>query len=451
MKSSIPLTTRPENTLFAEGDVFVLFGELFGRGYATGLVEAAKAAGMTLVGITVGRRDDAGALRALTAEELAEAEAGLGGRIVNVPLMAGFDMDAPEDAPEGGATPTQMLAGMTLDNWQDYKLDWAAVARCREAGTARFRAALDEALAQIDALIPEGRNVFFAHTMAGGLPRVKAFMAIANRIYKGRGARHLPSQALIDSDLGKLILQNFDDVTANSFGHLLKQSAPLRARVEAGGGQVRYTAYGYHGTRVLIGDAYRWQTYTSYTQGYAKMRLERHAGAAWAEGVKATVFNCPEIRTNSSDVFAGIELSLLPLLQALRKEGGGAGRNAGVEALWQHCEALLKEGVTLDSVLARVQDYLSDPLMQRYFDFEKWPMQNGPEQVERTVGTSQEIVALHRDRKALISDVLSQHVLDATGQLIFAAASAPEGPVLWLDHDVLARQMIASGAFAPVA
>ena len=434
MQQSIPLTHIPENTLFGKGDIFVLFGELFGRGYATGLIDAAKAAGMELIGITVGRRDDNGALRALTDEEHAAAEENLGGRIINIPLMAGFDMDAPE----GGQTPTDMLTAMTLDNWQEFKLDWDQVDRCREVGTDRFTSSLGQIMEQLNGMIPAGRNVFFAHTMAGGIPRAKAFLAIANRIYKGRGARHMSSQALLDSDLGKLILQNFDEVTANSFGHLLDLSTALRERVEAGGNQVRYTAYGYHGTRVLIGGEYQWQTYTSYTQGYAKMRLEGFAQDAWAKGVKATVFNCPEIRTNSSDVFAGIELSLLPLLEALRKEGGGD----FVDGLWAECQGLLKDDVSLESVLQTVGDYQQSATMQPYYNFEGWPMANGAEQVEMTVGTSQDIVALHKDRKVLVSDVLSSHVLDATGQLIFGSASEPDGPVLWLDHDMVARVLI---------
>lgn len=438
LKTSIPLTTRTENSLYNEGDVFVLFGELFGRGYATGLIDAAKAAGMTLIGITVGRREDDGSLRALNEEELAQAEANLGGKIINIPLMAGFDMDAPE----GGETPTELLAGMTLDNWQDYKLDWDKVDRCREIGTTRFKSALSKIMAELDGMVPAGKNLYFAHTMAGGIPRVKAFMAIANRIYKGRGARHMSSQTLLDSDLGKLILQNFDEVTANSFGHLLEQSAELRNRVEREGGQVRYSAYGYHGTRVLIGDEYQWQTYTNYTQGYAKMRLEGFAQTAWEQGIKATVFNCPEIRTNSSDVFAGIELSLLPLLEALRKEGGGA----WVDALWGECQALLKEDVSLEQILTTVRDYQLDPVMQPFLNFEAWPMPNSAAQVDMTVGTSQDIVALHSDRKALVSDVLSHHVVNATGQLIFGAASAPQGPVLWLDHDLVAQQLLATSA-----
>lgn len=436
MKHSIPLTSLPQNTLFGAGDVFVLCGELFGRSYATGLIDAAKAAGMKVIGLTVGRRGDTGALCQLSDAELAHAEDSLGGKVINVPVMAGFDMDAPE----GALTPTAMLDGMTLDNWQSFELDWKKVDGCRAEGKARFTGAMAEVMVQLDAMIPAGRNVFFAHTMAGGIPRSRAFMAIANRVYKGRGARHLSSQALIDSDLGRLILQNFEDVTANSFGHLLEQSADLRARVEATGGQVRYIAYGYHGSRILIDGDYHWQTYTNYTQGYAKMHLERLAQKAWEQDVKATVYNCPEIRTNSSDVFAGIELSLLPLLEALRKEGGGE----RAEALWLECEALLKEGVSLGFLLNMVRAYHLDPVMQPFRNFSAWPMPNTAEQVERTVGTSQQIVELHKDRKALISDLLSSHVVNATGQLIFASSSAPDGPVLWLDHDLVARRIIAT-------
>jgi hypothetical protein len=105
-------------------------------------------------------------------------------------------------------------------------------------------------VARLDGLIGEGRNVFFAHTMAGGIPKAKVFLAIANRIYKGKGERFMSSQTLLDSDLGKLILQNFDEVSANSFQYLIEGSA-IRARIEAAGGQVRYSAYGYHGTEIL--------------------------------------------------------------------------------------------------------------------------------------------------------------------------------------------------------
>lgn len=433
MNSPISLTQLPQTNIFRKGDVFVLFGELFGRGYASGLVNEARKAGMDIVGITVGRRDDNNALRPLNDEELAAAEANLGGRIINVPLMAGFDLDAPAGEP----TPTELLNKMTLKSWEQDKLDWAHIEKCRELGTRRFQAAVAEAMTQIDGLIGDGRNVLFAHTMAGGIPRAKVFMVIANRIYKGRGDRFMPSQTLLDSDLGKLILQNFDEVSAITFQHLIEGSAAIRARIEAAGGQVRYTAYGYHGTEILIDGRYQWQTYTNYTQGYAKMRLERIARAAWDKGVKATVFNCPEIRTNSTDVFAGVELPLISLLQALKHEGGGA----WAESQWQACRALLADGHTLEDVLQKIAAFQGSEVMQGFRDFAAWPQPNSQAQADLQIGTSEDIVQMHKDRSALITDLLSSLVLEASGALILREASAPSGPVLWLNHDIIARQL----------
>ncbi len=428
-----PLRHIPHANVFRKGDVFVLFGELFGRGYVNGLIDEARAAGMTIVGITVGRRDESGALRALTAEEHAEAEEKLGGRIINVPLMAGFDMDAPE----GEQNPTEMLSGITLKNWQEEKLDWAKIERCREAGVRRFTSSAASVMAEIDKLIPQGANVFFAHTMAGGIPKIKAFLAIANRIYKGRGERFMSSRALLDSDLGKLILMNFDEVTANTLKYLIDASAPIRERVTKAGGEVRYTAYGYHGTEVLIGGEYVWQTYTNYTQGYAKKRLESVAEAAWNQGVWATVFNCPEIRTNSSDIFVGVELPLIPLLNALKREGGGA----WADEQWRICESLLNDGVTLQSVLDKLEGYNQDVTSVHFRNFEAWPMDNTPELADVMIGTSDEITSLHKDRKALITDHLSALVLEGAGPLMFHGAAEKIAPVLWLSHDIIARQL----------
>ena len=433
MTAPVSLRDIPQNNIFRKGDVFVLFGELFGRGYANGLVNEARKAGMTIIGITVGRRDENLALRALTDEELATAEANLGGRIINVPLMAGFDLDAPAGEP----TPTDLLANMTLKSWHDDKLDWKHIEKCRDAGVKRFKDSVARVMAQLDGMIPDGSNAFFAHTMAGGIPKVKVFLAIANRIYKGRGERFMPSRALLESDLGKLCLMNFDEVTANTFQYLIEGSAAIRARLEKTGGQVRYTAYGYHGTEILIDGKYQWQTYTNYTQGQAKMRLERVAQAVWAQGIKATVFNCPEIRTNSSDIFVGVELSLFPLLKALMKEGDGA----WAEVQWQACRDLLQEGASLEALLQKIDDYNATSVMQKYRNFAAWPMDNSAELADLMIGTSEEITQMHKDRKALVTDHLSALVLEGTGPLMFMEASHPSAPVLWLNHDIIAKQL----------
>ena len=433
MISPVALRDIPQSNIFRKGDVFVLFGELFGRGYANGLINEAKKAGMTIIGITVGRRDENNALRALTDEELSEAEANLGGRIINVPLMAGFDLDAPNGEP----TPTDLLSGMTLKSWQQDKLDWQHIAKCREIGIARFKHSVAQVMQQLDSMIPDGANAFFAHTMAGGIPKVKVFLAIANRIYKGRGERFMSSRALLDSDLGKLILMNFDEVTANTFQHLIEGSAAIRARLTTTGGQVRYTAYGYHGTEILIDGKYQWQSYTNYTQGQAKMRLEQVAVDAWDKGVVATVYNCPEIRTNSSDIFAGVELSLFPLLKALRQENGGT----WAEAQWQACRPLLQEGVTLEALLQKIEGYNNSSVMAGFRNFTAWPMDNSEALAELMIGTSDEVVQIHRDRKELVAGHLSALVLEGTGPLMFHETSNPAGPVLWLNHDIIAKKL----------
>jgi hypothetical protein len=424
----------PQQNIFRKGDVFVLFGELFGRGYVNGLLDEARNAGMTILGITVGRRDENSKLRPLTDEEHKAAEENLGGRIINVPLMAGFDLDSPDGTPN----PTDMLAELKLTNWQEAKLDWAHIEACRKVGVQRFRESLAQVMAELDKAIPDGANVFFAHTMAGGIPKTKVFLAIANRVYKGRGDRFLSSRALLDSDLGKFMLMNFDEVTANTFQHLIEGSAAIRARLEKSGGQVRYTAYGYHGTEILINGEYQWQTYTNYTQGCAKMRLEDHAEAAWEKGVKATVFNCPEIRTNSSDIFVGVELSLFPLLDALKRENGDG---TWADEQWAICQELLADGVKLQDILDKIEQYNADATISKFRNFEAWPMDNTAELAEVMVGTSEEITKLHKERKALITDHLSALVLEGTGPLMFHEASEPHGPVLWLNHDIIARQL----------
>ncbi|MEI7843141.1 MAG: hypothetical protein WCI39_08920 [Gallionellaceae bacterium] len=433
MIAPIPLRDIPQTNIFKKGDVFVLFGELFGRGYANGLINEARSAGMTIVGITVGRRDENNKLRVLTEEELGVAAANLGGRIINIPLMAGFDLDSPVGEP----TPTDLLADMTLKSWQEDKLDWAHIEKCREVGIKRFKDSVAQVMSQLEGMVTDGSNVFFAHTMAGGIPKVKVFLAIANRIYKGRGERFLSSRALLDSDLGKLILMNFDEVTANTFQYLIEGSAAIRSRVEKTGGQVRYTAYGYHGTEILIDGQYQWQTYTNYTQGAAKMRLERIAEIAWTQGIKATVYNCPEIRTNSSDIFVGVELSLFPLLYALKKEQG----SAWAESQWKACRALFQDENMLDQLLQKITDYNANGVMEGFRNFAAWPMDNTPALADLMIGTSDEITQMHVDRKNLVTDILSALVLEGTGPLMFYETSNPSSPVLWLNHDIIAKQL----------
>jgi hypothetical protein len=432
-----PMREIPRPAGYKAGDVFVLFGELFGRGYANGIVEEARRAGMTVLGITVGRRDSDGTLRPLTTEELTEAEANLGGRIINIPMEAGFDMETAGS----GKSPVEQLKGVKSDEWDRVQLDWEAIEQSRLAGIKRFTDNLAAVVTELDTAIPKGANVLFAHTMAGGIPRARIYMPLLNRVFKGQGERYLPSEVFWNSDLGRLCSMSFDEVTANTFKRLIDATARIRAKVSAWNGRVSYVAYCYHGCEVLINGAYTWQTYTPYLQGWAKMLLEDIATVAWEEGIKATVFNCPEIQTNSSALFLGVEISLYPLLSALEREGGG--KRAG--EIKDKCRSLLKEGMTVEDLLSGAERYLSAPELAGFMDLANWPQHNTAVQAEHMLSCATELLEMNRDPKEIVCAELSRAVFRAVGSLMFKTAWAPEAPVFWLNHDICARQIVAEG------
>ncbi|HET9596409.1 MAG TPA: hypothetical protein VFP65_12545 [Anaeromyxobacteraceae bacterium] len=423
-----PLREVPARAGWGPGDVLVLFGELFGRGYANGIVEEARRAGMAVVGATVGRRDPGGPLRALTPEELAAAEANLGGRIVNVPMEAGFDLEPAGD----GASPVDQLKGARADAWREVALDWDLVARSREAGALRFEKNLVSFAAEVERLVPPGANLLFVHTMAGGFPRARVYMPLMTRIFRGTGERYLPSDAFWASDLGRLWDASFEEVTARTFGRLVAATARLRQP----GRRVRYVAYGYHGCEVATGGALRWQTYVPYMQGWAKMLLERLSAEAWAEGVRCTVFNAPEIWTNSSALFLGVEVSLYPLLRALREHGG---QGTAAEEVWDACRALLRQGATPEGLLARADEYLGAPSLERFRRIDGWPQHSAPEQVEAMLAASEACMAMSADPRNPACEALSRPVFQAVGRIMFHASWEPRAPVEWVGHDVVAK------------
>ncbi len=433
MQALIALRKLPTEPVFKRGDVMVVFGELFSRGYANGIVEEAERRGLTIVRSTVGRRDAEGRLRVLTSEELSTWPK----PYINVPLEAGFDMEPCLD----GTTPVDQLKNIKMNEWDQARLDWKKLEESQNKGVERFRKNVRAYMQELDSLIPKGANVLFVHTMAGGVPRAKILMPTMNRIFKGRGDRFAESEKFAKSDLGRFSEENFNEVTAATFQHLLELSSPLRARIESDGGRVRYVAYGYHGTEVLIRGEYRWQTYTPYFQGWAKMKLEEIAANAWNQGLKTQVFNCPEILTNSSSVFQGVEVSLYPLLGALRREGSNSKH---VQDILAKAQDLLKPGFTIDDVLKKTDSYLSSDLVKKYTQFQNWPQHNSKEQMENMLDNSDQLISMHKDEKALITFLLSEEVFRATGIAMFRDAWNPTASVLWLGHDLLAKILATS-------
>jgi hypothetical protein len=172
------------------------------------------------------------------------------------------------------------------------------------------------------------------------------------------------------------------------------------------------------------------------------MRLEDVAKEFHQKGIKATVHNCPEILTNSSSIFIGVELSLYPLLGALLKLD--AGKNGRGTAIVKECLALLKPGTTVDGIMAYTKEYIESDLIESHSDFAKWPQNNSRPQMEKMLGASEHLFGLHVDPKNAITSVLSEQIFRATGYVMFHDSWTCTQPVAWLGHDVLA-EALASG------
>ncbi|PIS11994.1 MAG: hypothetical protein COT73_00935 [Bdellovibrio sp. CG10_big_fil_rev_8_21_14_0_10_47_8] len=414
--------------MFKKGDVLVLFGELFNRGYANGLVEEAEKRGMTIVRSTVGRRDRDGVLRALTDEEAAQVPK----PFINIPLEAGFDLELDDQ----GLSPVDRIKDVKLSEWESVQLDRSSLEVSLKKGRERFGQQVKSYMKELEQYIPPGANVLFAHLMAGGVPRAKIIMPLMNRSVKGTGDRFLSSEKFWNSSMGQLCSMSFYEVSAETFSFLLQESGELREKIKKQGGRSAYVAYGYHGTEVLVGQNYLWQSYSPYVQGWAKKRLEDYSREWSHKGVKTCVYNCPEILTNSSAIFSGVEVSLYPLLGAIRKEGA---QSVQGKKTIEACMSLLKPEHTMDDMLNYTQTYLMSDLIRSHCDFEKWPQHNSKDQLEKMLAASDYLRDMHRDSKQALTSPLSEVVLEACGKVILADALAPEAPVSWINHDLVAK------------
>jgi len=383
---------------------------------------------MKIIRATVGRREKDNTLRPLNAEELAAVP----GPVINVPLEAGFDLEPAAN----GVTPVEQLKDIRLSDWESAKLDHTAIAQSQKSGHARFRNSVKQYVAELEKHIPEKANVIFAHLMAGGVPRAKIVMPLMNRAFKGTGDRYLESEKFWQSDIGQLCALSFSEVTANTFDILIQETTQLRDRLQANGCKVAYSAYGYHGTEVLIGHNYLWQTYSPYLQGWAKMQLENYS-KTWAErGVSTCVYNCPEILTNSSSIFQGVEVSLYPLLAALDKEGV---ESMKTKAFLKECQDLLKPEHTMEEVYKFTQSYLTNHLIREHCSFEKWPQHSTRDQMEFMLNSSNHLIDMHKSDRVLLTSVLSEVVFTGCGKVMLNDLAQPESPVAWINHDILAK------------
>ncbi len=424
MEGFYPLKECPENKTFGENDTLVIFGEVFDKGYVNGLIEEALKNNMQVIYGTVGRRDEENKLRPLTDEEVKLKKQT---NLINIPLEAGFDLDF-DNANE--LTPFSQLQGIKRDGWLDVKLNWDSIAESKKNGQERFLKNTKAFLSEVKKLIKPNSNVLFAHTMAGGIPRAKILMPILNRVFKGHGKRFQSSKEFWDSEIGRLCAESFEEVTARTFQVLIDETKDFRESHS----HVSYTAFGYHGCAALAGDEYKWQSYAPYLQGWAKIELENIAKKSWENGIKAQVFNSPEILTNSSSVFMGVEVCLYPLLDALKKENNGDESD-----VHKACRELLKEPQHLETILDYTQKYMVTDEEQSLSAWKNWPEHNKDDQMKEMREASDYLISMHKDPKNLMVFPLSEVVFKATGKAMFCESSSPTKPVWWVGHDLVAK------------
>ncbi len=411
-------------------DTLVLFGELFQRGYANGLVEQAQKQGAKIITATVGRRDggssnegNLGELRPLTPQELALIPF----ECINVPLEAGFDREAASD----GLNVLDRLKNVKLSNWDSALMDWPLIEESQKLAKLRFRNNVKLFFNELSNKVnPEG-NVIISHLMAGGVPRHKIVLALLSRTVKGVGEKYFSSQKLWESDLGKLIARNFLEVTAETFNILLQEADGF---IKNHKGKVAFTAYGYHGTEVFIENKLTWQSYTPYLQGWAKIALENYAKEHAQKGLACTVYNCPEILTQSSSIFQGVEIPLYPLLNAFKLL---APTSKTTLQLWQSSQGKLKDGVNLDELLKTCDYVLQDKDIKELNYFDLWPQHSSAKQLEKILVASDAMLSAHKDFKDVMTNDLSEIIFQATGKVILAHAGQANQPVVCLGHDVV--------------
>lgn len=423
-----PLRNLPAaNSQLKAGDTLVLVGELFNRGYANGLVECAKEKGIRIIQATVGRRDEQDQLRGLNQQELATVPF----EVINIPLEAGFDYEAGPN----GQTILDLLKTVKLADWANFKVDAIWLEQVRLQSRQRLESAMRQFAQTLSEKVPSG-HIYFAHLMAGGVPKSKVVLALLNRTVKGVGEKYFSSQELWSSDLGQVIAANFNEVTAHSFKILIDATQELREQRNNRGEHIFYSAYGYHGTEIFIQAQLKWQTYTPYLQGWAKMELEQIAIQSRRKGIACTVYNCPEILTNSSSIFQGVEVPLYSLIKAFRIL---APQSAVTQQIELNCAAKLKEGGSLDQVLEICDTVLMRPAVNRYFDLNQWPSHNEVTQLGLILEASNQLYALHKDEKDLLTAELSEWVLKACGRIMYDHMSTQGEPVVWIGHDMVVR------------
>lgn len=429
LKTAHPLREIQNRRPTANSGYLVLFGELFNRGYANGLVEEAESAGYKIIKSTVGRRDAEQKLRALENSEKPTDCA----HFINIPLEAGFDLEKDSQ----GSSPVDDLKELGLKNWKEFQWKPGKLEECRTKGRDRFRNSVKAYILELEKILASqlSSHVLIAHLMAGGVPRAKIAMPLMNRVFKGTGDRYMTSQEFWTSSIGQLSEINFLEVTANTLDILIEESEGLRKKIQNAGGHLSFVAYGYHGTEIWHRGGYQWQSYSPYLQGWAKMALEEVAEKWWKKDVPVSVYNCPEILTNSSSIFQGVEVPLYALIRAFQKSFPNHGRT---HQLVNEATQLLKKPQLLEEINTLIDNFYSTPEVISTLNYDQWPSHSNRTQLEKLLTISEQIVECHQDPKKLMTALLSEIVFKSCGKAMFHDSYQPKHAAQWIGHDLVA-------------
>jgi hypothetical protein len=103
------------------------------------------------------------------------------------------------------------------------------------------------------------------------------------------------------------------------------------------------------------------------------------------------------------------------------------------------CQSLLQDGVHFAQIQKTIDDFYSDSIVKEHLSYEKWPQHSSAHQLQKLIESSEYIVSLHKDEKALMTAVLSELVFKSCGYVMLHESWKPRAAAAWIGHDIVAR------------
>lgn len=354
----------------------------------------------------------------LAAPELTpEGEARLRARsieVIRTPLWYGIKDD---DYPESFKTlkkPEDILA---------YQPDEALCASLIESSAT---SSLEEARSIFAELSQRtgGKIDGIIHIMAGGIPRTRGMMMITKSMLGTNDPdRFISTAEFIKSPVFKCFVgPNMDLVTAVSYDHIFTAAKELLSANP----HCPVVALGYQGEHVVDTDGrFVFTSYPGYLVGFAKNLLQSMSQTRRQQGYQAVTINLMGAETASTSAFSGIEYYILNSLRQLEISG-----KVDTAILRQQCQSRLLEGVSTSDVVGCADEYLFSPQMLNTVGMD-FPVHSSLEVLSLTMAIEQKIIGMHKDRRELMTSVISSHVKQLMAEHFWdEALEATEAAVL---------------------